>query len=297
MSANNTVLNDFPATSWIVGYYSLSITIIGTILNLLTFILLCRAPFRNGNNRGTLHYMRTIALFDILMLYGWNFDHYLAQIYGLTLLTYSVPSCKVITFISYFTAQVSAYLRVFICVDRYFSLSRIHRVWIRRSRNILIIIACIIIVPLLLNLHILIFVCYQRMNGSVAIGARYYTFYPLWDYVNLGVYNCAPFILMVTFNSGVIHQLIRLRQRRTIRNSRLNHRSITITLVITTSLFLIMTIPATVAFAFFAQSNKIILRLLDGILYTYHISSFPLYMFTFHEFRQECINMLRCRKP
>ncbi|CAF0873059.1 unnamed protein product [Adineta ricciae] len=297
MSANSTTRNGLSTESWIVGYYSLFLTIIGTILNLFSFIILYRAPFRNGNNRGTLHYMRTIAIFDILMLYGWNLDHYLAQIYGLTLLRYSVLSCKVVTFVSYFTAQVSAYLRVFICIDRYFSLSRIRPVWIHRPRNTLIIIACIIILVLLLNFHILIFVCYQKINGSVAIGAQYYRFYPLWDYVNLGVYNCVPFILMVIFNSGIIHHLIRVRQTRIIRNSRLNHRSITITLVITTSLFLIMTIPATVAFAFFIRSDKTILRFLDGIFYTYHISSFPLYMFTFHEFRQECVNVLRCRKP
>jgi hypothetical protein len=81
---------------------------------------------------------------------------------------------------------------------------------------------------------------------------------------NLIVYNFLPFILMMLFNSGVIYKLIR-------------HRSITLTLLITTFLFLLMTVLATIGFSFFATSNLPILNLLDGILYSYHITSFPFF--------------------
>ncbi|CAF5128302.1 unnamed protein product, partial [Rotaria sp. Silwood1] len=81
------------------------------------------------------------------------------------------------------------------------------------------------------------------------------------------------------FKTGVIYYLIRLQTTSTIQNSRIQHRSISITLVITTSLFIIMTIPATI----------------DGFLYSYHVLSFPLYMITFDEFRQEFFAMITCK--
>jgi hypothetical protein len=270
-----------------VTYYPFILIIIGTLFNFFTFVVLSLPTFRTISRRPTIHYMRAIAIFDILMLYGWNLDHYLFGAHGFTLLLYSITSCKIVAFLNYFTPQVSAWLRVFICLDRYLSLSPPHKTWFNQSKNVLNIIACIIIVFTLINLHLLIFACFRNPNGTVNPSARFYNIYPLWDYVNLVLYNCTPFIFMVIFNSGVIYHLSRLRQTSTVQNSRIQHRSITITFVITTFLFSLMTIPATVGFAFFSNTaSYIVLHLLDTILYTYHILSFPLYMITFSEFRQ-----------
>ena len=101
---------------------------------------------------------------------------------------------------------------------------------------------------------------------------------------------------MVTLNTGVIYHLIHMRRTTTVQNSRIHHRAISITLVITTFLFLFMTVPSTVAFAFFSTTNKTFLRILDGLMYSYHILSFPLYLITFDEFRRETIAFLTCRK-
>jgi len=299
MSNNSTTTTaDLSTEVIIVAYYSLVLTIIGTLLNFLTFFILCRSLSRGTRARPTLHYMRTIAIFDILMLYGWNLDHYIYPIYGYYLQTSSISSCKFLSFLNYFAAQSSAWLRVFVSVDRYLSLSRLHRTWFGHSKHVLIIIACIIGVLLLLNFHFFLFACFYDATGKININSSLYQIYPLWDYINLGVYNCAPFILMVIFNTGGIYHLVRLRHTTTVHNhnSHKRHRSISITLVITTFLFLIMTVPATVAFGFFSSANPTILRLLDCILYSYHVSSFPLYMISFNEFRKECIAIITCKR-
>jgi hypothetical protein len=241
--------------------------------------------------------MRTIAIFDILMLYGWNLNHYVSAVYDFTLLQSSIPSCKLISFISYFTTQTSAWLRVFLCWDRYLSLSRLNRTWFGRSKNVLIVIGCIIGVFFIFNFHLLLFACYVTPNGVINPNAVQYEIYPLWDDVHLGVYNCAPFILMVTFDSGVIYHLIRHRRTTTLQNSRIQHRSISITLIITSSLFLIMTTPSGVTFAFFQTiASNSVLRIVDEVYFSYHILSFPLYFITFTEFRREFIAMIRCSK-
>jgi hypothetical protein len=297
MFNNSTTANTNTIYFYIVAYYPLCLVVVGTVLNLLTFITLCRAPFRNTKKQPAMHYMRAIAIFDILMLYGWNLDHYLSAIHGFTLTSYSIPSCKIIGFAGYFTEQSSAWLRVFLCLDRYLALSRLNRTWFSRPKSVLIIIACIIGVFTMFNLHLIIFGCYVEPNGAINSNAALYYIYPLWDYINLGVYNCVPFICMVTLDSGVIYHLIRLRRTTTIQNSRVQHRTISITLVITTALFLIMTIPSGVAFAFFyTTAGTIVLETADAFFFSYHITSFPLYFITFTEFRRECITMITCSK-
>jgi hypothetical protein len=298
MSNSSTTANIYTTEFYVVAYYPLCLVVVGTILNLLTFITLCRAPFRNTKKHPAMHYLRAIAIFDILMLYGWNLDHYLSGIHGFAMVSYTIASCKFFGFLNYFTAQSSAWLRVFICIDRYFTLSRLNQTWLSHSKNVLIIIACIITILSILNSPLLIVVCYYRANGTISIYSPHFKTYPLWDYINLGVYNCAPFILMVIFNSGVIYHLIQLRRTTTVHNSRVQHRAISIILVITTFLFSFMTIPGTVAYAFFADpaTSLTTLHAFDAMLYTYHILSFPLYFLTLGDFRRECIAMITCTK-
>ena len=46
--------------------------------------------------------MRTISIFDILMLYGWNPDHYLFAVHGITPQKYSIPACSTDLFFGFF---------------------------------------------------------------------------------------------------------------------------------------------------------------------------------------------------
>ncbi|CAF4285159.1 unnamed protein product [Rotaria sordida] len=56
---------------------------------------------------------------------------------------------------------------------------------------------------------------------------------------------------------------------------------------------MIMTIPATIVAAFFFTTpTPALAKILDSALYTYHITSFPLYFITFGAFRRECIKMI-----
>jgi hypothetical protein len=184
----------------IVAYYAFSLIVVGTIFNLLTFIILCQPKFRDANERPTLRYMRVVAIFDILILYGWNFDHYTLTIYGFELTRYTFTSCNY------------SWLRIFI--------------------------ASIISFFTLFNFHLIIFGCFNEPNGLVNINSSLYTINPMWDFINLVMCNCLPFLFMVIFNSGFIYHLIHLRHIITIHKSRIPHQAILITLVITTFLFL-----------------------------------------------------------
>ena len=276
-----------------ISYTSLTLVTVGTILNLMTFIILCRSKFRRTRTNSILHYMRTIAIFDILMLYGWNLDHYLVGVHGFALQTTSIGLCRILSFYNYFTSQSSAWLRIFVSLDRFLSLTDYQNRWFHRSKNTVILIICILIFFTLFNSLFFFYGCSYDVDGNVQAESWAFQIYPLWDYVNLGVYNFLPFILMMLFNSGIIYKLIHHRHQMADRNQ---HRSITLTLLITTFLFLLMTVPATIGFSFFVTSDSPILNLLDGILYTYHITSFPLYMITYRKFRREVFALITCKR-
>ena len=280
----------------IFGYYSLSLIIIGSIFNTLTMLILCRGNFRNINERPTIHYMRAIAIIDILILYGWNLNRFTLNIYGFTIRTMTIGSCKINLFFNYSLLQISAWLRIFICLDRYFALSRLHRTWFSRSKSTLIIIASIISFFVLLNLHLLIFGCHYNSNGTINPNSALYAITPLWDNVQLVLYNFIPILFIIILYTAVIYHLIRRHQQRIIQNSRIQHRSISITLVITTFLFLSMTAPSNIIYAFFYSTvSSIVINIFAVLVYTYHVLSFPLYLFTWNEFRQEFIKMILCR--
>jgi hypothetical protein len=280
----------------VVGYYALTLMVFGTFSNLLTFVIFLRVRFRNTDERPTIHYMRAVAIVDIFMLYGWNLDHYLLNIYGYVVGSTSITACKLTIFINYFAPQVSAWLRVFVCLDRYLALSRLHRTWFGRSTNVLKIIVVICLFFGLFNLHIIVLACTYNVDGSISGNTSTYKIFPLWDWVHLAVYNAMPFVFMLVLNSGVIYHLLLLRRNSTAHNSRIQHRSISVTLVITTVLFVLLTIPPTVAYGFFYDMfNTTVLHTMDSLMYTYHIIGFPLYLLTFVEFRQEFINMICCR--
>jgi hypothetical protein len=86
-----------------VTYYPLTLVIVGTLFNSFTFFILCRLAFQDTGKRPTIHYMRVVAIFGILMLYGWNLDHYLWGAYGFTLQLY---------FILYHCASCSHFLTI-----------------------------------------------------------------------------------------------------------------------------------------------------------------------------------------
>ncbi|CAF4482408.1 unnamed protein product, partial [Didymodactylos carnosus] len=220
-------------------YYPLSLVVVGTVLNLLTFLLFCRPLFLS---RTAFHYLRAISLFDIMMLYGWNLDHYFNGRNELPLISRSLSTCKFFSFLNYFAAQASAWLRVFTCIDRYLALNNLslYKRKINFHKTVLVIICLILITVFLLNSHILILSCYTYLNSEtnmtlISLDSRYYQLYPMWDYVNLAIYNCLPFILMSGFNGRIIYCLIQIK-RSSMVQSKIQYIQITIPLVISTLL-------------------------------------------------------------
>ncbi|CAF1012555.1 unnamed protein product [Adineta steineri] len=293
-NSNSTDIYSVISDVTFLGYYSLSMVIIGTIFNVLTFFVLCRPVFRDTKVRPTLHYMRTLALIDFINVYGWNLDHYLQLVHGFTLNdSYTVASCKIFSFLNYVTLHISAWLRVFICFDRYLCLSRLQpNTWFNKSKSVLIIIFGTTIFFMLFNFHLLIFVCYRDDSGQIIRSSKLYALYPIYNQIHLVIYIGIPLFFMILFNSSSIYHLIQLRHTTIVQNSRIRHRAISITIIFTTCLFFLTCAPSTISYGYFYNTlaatvtGRRLVNAFDSITFTFPVLSFPIYLITFSEFRR-----------
>jgi hypothetical protein len=122
--------------------------------------------------------MLAVAIFDILMFYGWNFDHYFGPIYGFMIQRLTISLCGFLSFFNYFVPQSSAWFLVFVCLDRYLSLSRPNKTSFIQSKNVLIIIGCIIKCCTLINILFFFYDCSYRANGTVSASSWTFKIYP-----------------------------------------------------------------------------------------------------------------------
>src|ERR1700722_11218270 len=54
----------------------------------------------------------------------------------------------------------------------------------------------------LFNFHFFLFACYYTDDGFINPEGTLYRLYPVMDILNLVLYNCIPFVLMLIFDSG-----------------------------------------------------------------------------------------------
>ena len=283
----------------IFTYYPLCLTCITTTLNSLTLIIFSGKVFRQ---RPIIRYMRAIAIIDILMLYGWNLDHFFRFQFGFELDRLTVFSCKLSTYFNHVLTQSSAWLRVLMCINRFWTLNQIqpYRSNHQHRRATFLITSTLIIIALI-NLHLPIFSCYAYQSNNetkISSGSLYFRLYPTWNYVNLALYNIIPSCLMLLFNILIIRYLILVKRRTILTKSRVRHSSISFFILLSAFLFCLMTTPPAIIFAFFqtfvnsAIFQNLILSILDSIKYTYHSLSFFLYFLTLNDFRKEVFRLL-----
>ena len=108
----------------IFTYYPLFLTCSTTVLNIMILIIFSQSNFLK---RPTIGYMRAMAVIDALMMYGWNLDQFFRLKYGFEVDALTVLSCKLATYYNYVLTQSSAWLRVWMCIDRFLTLYQVRQ--------------------------------------------------------------------------------------------------------------------------------------------------------------------------
>ena len=104
----------------IFSYYTLFLIVIGTLCNLLSFIVMNRKQIRKY---ACMKYLSALAISDMMILYQWNlntfFKYNLSKPpFYLDLEEISLISCRLIAFFAFFCLQLSAWLLSIVSFDR-----------------------------------------------------------------------------------------------------------------------------------------------------------------------------------
>lgn len=280
----------------LVGYISLLNLILGVLGNLICFaVFVSTAELRHMS---FVVYLTYCSVANIVSLFEWNLDHFVEAVYGINLEKITLPGCRIVSFLQYFSLQSSAFFLSWMCIDRYVTVTSMpgslaSRLPFSTARSAHFWSLLTIVLVFCLNVHILIFngyydppewrnmtvhddhdpnrtiiVAYLYQNPDFKCGRYSDTFnlWPLWDMVHLYVYTVLPFCIMMTFNGLLIVKT--LLPNKNLRSSATSSASgsssyaakanqdkarLTRSLLAITMSFLIMTVPADIAFGYFAN--------------------------------------------
>jgi hypothetical protein len=93
----------------LISSYSIIIAVLGTAGNILCFVICMRKTLREIP---TFIFMSFLVLSDTLSLYSWNLNNFFITFYGLSIGDFNDASCKLTSFMQFFSNQTSAYLLV-----------------------------------------------------------------------------------------------------------------------------------------------------------------------------------------
>jgi hypothetical protein len=146
----------------------------------------------------------------------------------------------------------------------------------------------------LTNIEYFSFECYRYSEDFKIV--------PLWDSVNMIVYSFVPFSIMAVFNVLLIKNTLstsktikKNKQDKSTLNALKKKRRLTISLIVITCAFVVMTMPSTIMFGFFIriiyyEIGKEILYLVDSIAFLNHSSIFFTCFLTNVKFRSIVLN-------
>ena len=309
--SNFTQINNMSVFAQVTSYFGIIIIGLGCVFNSLTlFIFRLNKELRKMS---TIVILSFICVSDTLSLFTWNLDHFLVR-YDIYVEDINLTSCKIFSFMQYSSLQVSALLLSLCSIDRYFKIASkpgnlISKLPFGTFRSSLIWSISIISFICLLNSILLIsdrivtknkIDCYVLANGLKVNDS--------WDKLHMFIYSFIPFVIMTIFNVLLIKKMrLSIKINHVIvsnnnnNNNHSNKKNISLTLLIISFVFLVMTFPSTIAFSFLAdiQDNnataRSIFHLLDHLSFLYHTTLFfncYLTNLKFRNFVFDCIKMM-----
>lgn len=272
-NSNNSTLIGVPILTKIISYFSASFILIGVVFNTLTFLIII--SHKNLRKTTSMVYLLYISINYTLSLLEWNLDHFTKPQFGFYLVDLNIVACRLIPFFQYFSLQSNGFLLTISCIDRYITVistpgSFASRLPFRTPKSAHLWSWGIMGFVFVLNSHVLVLngiyeVKFSRISNATKtklVCMVYSTGFRLltWENVHLVLYNLTPFIIMMIFNFLLIKK-IRLglksdsKRENIIRNAR--------SILFITLVFLVLTIPASIGYAFFYNDSNQINIILD----------------------------------
>lgn len=190
--------------------------IVGTICNILTFMVMCRHRFRH---QSTGIYMAVLAIADELVLLFGCLIRWIYQFYQLNPLSTQI-SCRLLSVFYYSSIDFSVWMVVMMTIERYiavtFPLQANRLCTVKRAKILTLILGSFIV---LINLHFIIthsfnnnfnnnFGCQPTDNSTL------YFMDNIWPWIDAAKYSFLPLITIIVFNFLIICNLIQASAAR-----------------------------------------------------------------------------------
>ena len=242
-------------------YLTVTLLIIGTIGNLLSIIAVTN---RHSKKSSFTVFMLSLAIVDTFALYAINVEKLFSDSLKVTIKEHSAAACKLIGFFEQLIPDVSSWLIVCLTVERCLCTILPHIITtINSPKTGYIVVATILIILILLNLHLVIgfdlLPIPEIFDNSLAVltGSRAYRCYPKdpiyqefyfshWNWITFSVYCLVPFVIIVTANTITVLQVYRsarFNRSSTMSNSSARTRQLLAITLLVSFTFVILGMP------------------------------------------------------
>ena len=323
MFSNSTTVQSEATESWpsdyqdyddeIVAYSIMTyippvLLIIGTIGNVLSFIVLQVKSFRNTPSGFTLS---ALAVVDTAALYSGMLSIWVGFIKPSAHYITSFTACIVDIFATYYFAQLSSWTLVLVTVERVVSVCLPFRAHILVTRRKMVISWITVTLGLAaVNMHFMFTMGVQQNNiTTVAFPCQFREQYMYFGtrivpWIDLTLLALAPLAVIISGNVAIVLRLCMNNRRRKLKMNVAasdGSTAITLTLVLVSLLFVLTTMPSTVIGILFRRGGQV-LNYDENVIYfytllVYHVNNcinFYVYCLTGSKFREAFCEVFCC---
>ena len=286
------------------------ILIIGTIGNILSFIILTRKRMTGS----TYSYLAVLAIADTIYLYSALFRRWIRTLTGYDVLQVSNWSCKGITMLMYTASHYSVWLIIAVTMERYIAVRwPLKAKTLCTKRRAIIVIISLLIGIIGINSHIAwtFQVLPTANNSTFCAGERV-----IWPWVDACLYSFLPLLLITVLNGLIIQKVVAARKYRQHMSGQGQDRrqtqvdggvKLTIMLLTISFTFLVTTVPINIVLIIVAvflpkdltaqqyAKYTLLQTVVALLMYTNHSINFFLYCVTGQKFKQQ-LRRLFCGK-
>ncbi|KAL8562140.1 hypothetical protein ACOMHN_041975 [Nucella lapillus] len=294
---------------------------LGTIGNVMTIIIMRRLK----SDDSTINiYFAAIAGVDLVYLWTIVLNQVLQYNIGYDIKAIHGVFCKVFTWLYTGGGTVSCWYLVCMTVHRAMSVVWPHRVNVLCTRRtVLLMLSAVTVCIALLYSHYLIGLdIVSQDNGTsykCTLATQDYNHFHtnIFVYIEVLVYSSLPFALLVLSNSALAWKLVASAKRasdnltegsRQVLNRERAANSVTLTVMVVSFTFLVLTLPSTINFVvnhliYIGYTKTSLIQFLEALSITFvctllghtnHAVNFYLYCLTGRRFREEFLKVLCC---
>ena len=224
--------------SRIVEFYIFPVIfLIGTVCNILTFIVMRRKKMRH---QSTYFYMAVLAMADEMVLTVGCLNYWIWIYTGKNIILLSNITCKLGCLLLYATFHFSVWTVVIMTIERFIAvalpLQASHLCTVKRAKSATVLLAIII---LLINVHFLfthtLITHHDPISCSPISTTAEEFMNNIWPWIDASIYSFIPLTLLIIFNILIIYNLLKASKNIKMLNGNQNRRNSGVSKMVTVS--------------------------------------------------------------